>query len=65
MKVHSPKIMGCILLVTKTLVWWNKLIKGLFSIPPISADLTLVRVRLVAKKQDFVPNDCFLSGAYK
>ena len=33
MKVYPPKIMGCILLVTKTLVWWHELIKGLFSRP--------------------------------
>ena len=32
---------------------------------PISADRTLVRVRSVAEKQDFVPNGYFLSGAYK
>ena len=33
MKVQLPKIMGCILLMTKTLAWWHRLIKGLFSIP--------------------------------
>ena len=33
MKVHPPKITGCILLVTKTLVWWHRLIKGIFSRP--------------------------------
>ena len=33
MKVRLPKITGCILLVTKTLVWWHRLIKGLFSRP--------------------------------
>ena len=33
MKVHPPKIMGCILLVTKMLVWWHRLVKGLFSRP--------------------------------
>ena len=33
MKVHPLKIMGCILLVMKTLVWWHRLVKGLFSKP--------------------------------
>ena len=33
MKVHPPKITGCILLMTKTLAWWHRLIKGLFSRP--------------------------------
>ena len=33
MKVHPPKITGCILLVMKTLVWWHRLIKGLFGRP--------------------------------
>ena len=32
---------------------------------PVSADRTLVRVRSVAEKRDFVPNGYFLSGAYK
>ena len=33
MKVRLPKIMGCIILMMKTLVWWHRLIKGLFSRP--------------------------------
>ena len=33
MKVHPPKIMGCILLMMKTLAWWHRLIKILFSRP--------------------------------
>ena len=33
MKVHPPKITGCILLMTKMLEWWHRLIKGLFSKP--------------------------------
>ena len=32
---------------------------------PVSTDRTLVRVRLVVEKRDFVPNGYFLSGAYK
>ena len=33
MKVHPPKIMSCILLMTMTLAWWHRLVKGLFSRP--------------------------------
>ena len=33
MKVRPPKITGCILLVTKMLVWWHRLFKGLFNRP--------------------------------
>ena len=33
MKVRPPKIMGCILLVMKTLVWQHRLVKSLFSRP--------------------------------
>ena len=32
---------------------------------PVSTDRTLVRVRSVVEKRDFVPNGYFLSGAYK
>ena len=32
---------------------------------PVSADQTLVRVRSVAEKRDFILNGYFLSGAYK
>jgi len=33
MKVHPLKIMGCILLMTKTLAWWHRPIMGIFSRP--------------------------------
>ena len=32
---------------------------------PVGTDRTLVRVRSVAEKRDFIPNGYFLSGAYK
>jgi len=57
MKVHPPKIMGCILLV-----WWHRLIKGLFSRPLAALHISKPIRKQIAPKSQKVWDEagCFL-----
>ena len=70
MKVRLPKITGCILLVTKTLVWWHRLIKGLFSRPLVILHVFEPNRKQIASKTQKVWDEagCFSihnHGPYK